>query len=390
MKKLIFFVVAIVAITIRFLWSNPLLSGALVAVEICSPALFLLICYFFLAEKDIFFTFLPENKIKLLIRGEEFVRPLLSSHTHYIDPKTYDIKPYKDGQTKHNPKTILGMAYIGLPPFYQIHERKQLWQEWELTEEMVDGKKKVISRLILRREKTKILIVMPFAYGMFLGAAENKENIPIDLAFTVFLRPTNAYKPSFGNDDAYGQVQDIILAAALMYVKVKTFASLESEKNVDNLMDMKTEHDEFAKFLCSLNKQIPGRESSASGKQGLVYLYGYEVMGAGINDVAISGENKTMIIDATVAAYVAEQNAKSKVITGEAEAKVKVMNGKAEAEAMDAITNAKKNRYAIFKDNPEATEIEVAEKKFEKSKLTTYVENGKGVMPTVDINKKTD
>lgn len=345
-------------------------SGVIIGVVTLLPITFLLFCYAFLADKNIFFTFGEENRAMHVMNGKKFSgRVIFPSHTDYIDAN-YDILPIPDGtpeeKEKYQQDNFFGMYWVGIYPFRKIHFRHQQWQEWQLLNNELT--------LVPRDEFTPYLITKPFAYGMWLKSAENSEGIPLDLKFTLFLKPTNVVKPVFLNDDAYGQVQGITLSAALLYTRIKTFASMQSDSTViDNVV---SEHDQFSEVLCTLNEIIPGRPD----KLGIDDVFGYRATGAKLNSVEVSGDNKTRVLEATTKKYEAEQ-----------EKLVVILQGEGQSEAKKRITDAEKydmgvrtNFYQTIKDMSWAQQIELAKEMFEKSKLTTFV-SGKDVVPTINV-----
>lgn len=350
--------------------------GTVIGTVIFLPIAFLLICYFFLAKKDLFFTFGHENKAMFVMNGKLFSgKVIFPSYSDYIDEETFDIQHFVDDvdRISRQQPNFFGMYWIGIPPFRQIHSYRQQWQEWQL----VDN----VFKLIPRDEITKFLITKPFAYGMWLQGAENSEQIPLDLKFTVFVKPTNVVKPVFLNDDAYGQLQDIVLATALLYVRMKTFASFQTnppnkEKNKDAELKLKNEHDEFSDVLCGLNDEIPGRPDGA----GVTEILGYEITGVKINSVEIAGENRAKILEATTNKYVAEQQKEADIRKAQgnyALEKVGVDIEKLAREVRQAF-------YASIEGKTAAEQIELAREMFSHG-LNTFVASEKTI-PTIPIN----
>lgn len=341
---------------------------------ICIPIIiftFILFCYFYMADKNKFFSFGRENRVMYIMDGSEdgsfSGKMILPSHTTYIDStnKFLPLPEDEDARKDLMPKKVFGMFWIGIYPFKQLHYRHQVWGEWKVEEVIEGGVKKSKLKLDIRDEKTPFLIVKPFAYALMLTATENVEAMPLDFGFTAFLMPVHATLPVFANEDAFGQAQNIILGSAALFVKAYKFKELGVRITADTAATIGAaakEHDAFSEFLCLLNDEIPGR---TDGK-GLRTLLGYEIQGAKINMVEITGENKTLIADATTKEYVAEQNKK-----------VTVLNSEAEKIAMDNITAAKLKRmefYEAIKNNPAAQQIENSKEMFGKdSKLSTLV-----------------
>lgn len=352
-----------------------LISGSIVIL----PIIFFLFCYFVLAEKNIFFTFGKENRLMYIMYGKKFSGKIIfPSHTSTIDDN-YNIISKEDARYKKisnkYQRGFFGMQWIGIWPFYQIHYRRQQWQEWTL-----DGD---AQKIILRDEETPYLIAKPFEYAMVLQGAEDSGGIPLNVKFSLTIKPVHATKPVFGNEDAYGQLQRFAIAEALLFVKKKTFETLGGEnQNVDK----QKLHDEFSEQMCQLNTCIPGRPDN----KGTIEILGYEITVAKIVTIDVVGDNKARIIEATTAKYEAEQKKLAKIeeAEGEFQSTLKQAEGKLqtalkEAEGNKAKFKAKADFYKDISEVDGAMKVE----EMDAFKGDTLVQ-GNGVVPTIDINKK--
>jgi len=353
--------------------------GAMIGLIIIFPILFLIYCFFFLSDPERpggpkFFVKARENMLLYVMYANKFSgRVILPSQTLYVDKKTYEIKEFaklpvnfpKVLKDNLKPKIFLGMYWIGIPPFYSIKFRNQQWLEWETIEK--EGRK-----IRFRDESTPYLIAKPFEYAMWLKEGEDRNGLPLNVYFTVILKPVHAVLPIFGNDDAYGQVQTLCLGKTLMIVKENTFANLGGE----NKSPDKIEQDHFSKVICSLNKKIPGRfkENPSDPNNplpvGIMEALGYEILDAKLDAVEIAGEMKEKLLGASTAEYIASVNASAKAITGEGEKKY-----------MESIAQGEKAKFDVqadFYDRlakiPGAMDVQ---KRKETPNLTTLVE-GKG------------
>jgi len=225
---------------------------------------------------------------------------ILPSKTVCINKENYDIESLGDEHViKVKQFSFFGMYGIGTWPIYSIYYRKQQWMEWESTE---TGRE-----IRFRDELTPYLIVKPFEYAMFLEEAEDKNGVPLNVEFTVILVPTNATRPIFDIDDAYGQIQTLCLGEALLYVKEKTFSNL-GESELDKLIQ-----DEFSNQICKINDQIPGRPEG----DGIVKCYGYKAVDAKLNTISVAGPLKAQLLEASTAEYIATEKKKAKIATAE-------------------------------------------------------------------------
>ena len=87
------------------------------------PLFAILLIYFDLAPKDMLFTFVEEGTAKIIVRGGEFRKILISWKDYTIDEKTWDV-------TKEEGAGIGlfgGLRFYGIPPYQQIFSYHQRW-----------------------------------------------------------------------------------------------------------------------------------------------------------------------------------------------------------------------------------------------------------------------
>lgn len=344
-----------------FSLSTGMVWGLIVGVLIMLPILFMFVCYYILAPNNIFFTFGRENRSLYVMIGKRFTgKVILPSKTIYIDKgDKYLIKKFEDlpadERTKFTQTSLFGMHWIGIYPFFSLHERHQQWLEWKST----SGGGREIS---LRDENTLYLFCKPFEYAMFAEEAEDINGVPLNVFFTVTLMPTSATLPIFGNDNAYGQVQTKCLSEVLLFIKKKTFANLGG----DNTTPVVT-NDEFSLLLRSLNTQIPG---SPRG-DGIVKILGYEITDAKLDKVEVAGPKKAELLEASTMAYVAGEQKKKKVLLAEGERDSDIII----AQGIEAKLNVQREYLRQISEIPGAMKVE--ERKATPG-LTTLVEAGSG------------
>ncbi|MEK7088608.1 MAG: hypothetical protein AAB913_00575 [Patescibacteria group bacterium] len=337
--------------------STGMLLGLTIGMILIFSILFLLLCYYVLAPRNIFFTFGRENRAMFVMFGKKFSgKVILPSQTIYVDKK-YDIKKFEDlpVSTKEyqKQKSFLGMNWVGIYPFKSIYERHQQWLEWKSTP---TGRK-----IQFRDEMTPYLIAKPFEYAMFLKAGEDKNGVPLNLYFTVILEPVNVRLPIFGNDDAYGQIQTQCLALTLLFVKEETFLTLSGEnKNSSSIVS-----NEFSAQICKINQSIPGRPDGF----GIEKVLGYKILDAKLDAVEITGGQKERLLEASTAKFVAEETAKATVSKAEGGLKATQL----EAQGKKAIFDVQKEYLTDISLIPGAMKVE--ERKATPL-LTTLVEAG--------------
>jgi len=348
--------------------STSMVWGLIVGCIIVILFLFFVFCYYVLAPKNVLFTFGRENKATYVMVGKKFSgKVILPSKTLYVNTdetdsehKMYDIKNFENDPFRSSTElkkrfarfNIFGMYWVGIPPFYSIYERRQQWLEWK----SLEGGKRTI---ILRDEMTPYLITKPFEYAMMLEEAEDKDGMPLNLFFTVTLKPTNAVLPMFGNDNAYGQVQTKCLSEVLLFTKTKTFTTLGGDNKTPNVAN-----DEFSLLLCKLNETIPGNVTG----DGITKILGYMIDDAKLDKVEIAGKNKDLLIDASTYEYVAKEKKKAMI----AEAEGRLESTRLDAQGETAKLKVQSDYLKDLSTIPGAMDVE---KRKATPGLTTLVED---------------
>lgn len=327
---------------LNFSLTTGMVWGLVVGAIIMLPIIFLFVCYYILAPKNIFFTFGRENRLLSVMIGKKFTgKVILPSKTIYVDTEDeYLIKKFKNNQERKKFKqpSIWGMHWIGIYPFYSIYERRQQWLEWK----SVQGGERTI---ILRDEMTPYLFCKPFEYAMLLEEGEDAGGMPLNVYFTVTLMPTSATLPIFGNDNAYGQVQTKCLSQVLLFVKEKTFKDMGGDNPTSSITN-----DEFSLLLRKLNTQIPG---SPVG-DGIIKVLGYEITDAKLDKVEIGGEQKATLLSASTVEYIAKENAKAIIATADGQLEAT----KLEAQGKKAIFDVQTEYYKNISSVPGAMKVE--------------------------------
>lgn len=329
--------------------------GLITGAVIMLPILFLLLCYYVLAPRNIFFTFGRENRAMFVMTGKKFSgKVILPSQTLFVDETdNYEIKSFKKFPNHPRQKSLLGsgMYWIGFFPFRSIYERRQQWLEWQSNDK---GKREIR----VRDEMTPFLIVKPFEYTMLLEEGEDKNQVPLNVYFTVILMPINARKPIFENDNAYGQVQTLCRTEVLLFVRERTFSNIGGDNTSSKIIK-----DGFSSEICQLNKEIPGRPD----KMGIKKVLGYEILDAKLDVIELAGDYKDKLLEASTAKYIAGEKAKATI----AEADGKFQATQFEARGKKAIFDVQKEYLKDISGTPGAMKVE--ERKATPG-LTTLVE----------------
>lgn len=87
---------------------------------------------YLLAQRDILLGFVPQGQIKAIMRGASLRRILINIGGYYYDMSTREIKMIEVGKpTPREPRSFLGMYWIGLPPFWRVLKYKFSWVKWD-------------------------------------------------------------------------------------------------------------------------------------------------------------------------------------------------------------------------------------------------------------------
>ena len=394
MRNMLILVVLLITYTV-FLRSGKIeLLKFLVFCLFCLGIIIFAIVYLFWADRKIFFTFHKRNSIQGIVKGkgEEFTGKIIfPSVDQYLDDKSnvVDFTPgtHSDEIDEHVQKpNWIGMYPIKGYPFHTIFKYHKIWQEWVTTEKIIDGKPVVVRSLgPMRNEMTPYLFTKRQEYGLMILEAENKEGYPLDFEIAWYCKPVNYKKAIIDVKDSFGQMQTQIQGATNLFVKTETFLSLDALvlKDGRNPLDVLGEQDRYSEFIVSLNKQLVGEKNH----KGMVSELGWVIIGAKIMNMSFSSTASKEIREAVTKVGVVTQKKLADIIDAEGKKQVAILESEGESKAMDNITESKRKRFELFKDNPNAIQIEIAEKTFEKSKLTTYVAGGSEVKPVIPLDK---
>ncbi|MFH1178617.1 MAG: SPFH domain-containing protein [bacterium] len=311
-----------------------------------------------LAKENIFFTTVKEGTVKAIMRGDSFERFIMSfAGYHLNDPRKECYEPWLKDENgvevkvngervklpdwevvyhgKGNKKGFkesddcydnrswllkkLGLYWVGWPWANSVYI---YGFEWNETYTEKGGEEKVLPR----SEATDFIYVADFTYAIVTEGAETKDRLPTDELTLVTVAIRNPYRALFSGEDWMRRVTAAINRHVRNFIGSKDFQeliSLEEDKWAD-----------FSKPIIELsNKLLDDRIEPPFGLKG---RYGAEIRTADLQTIELSGDAKKQDQEATTKEYVAKQEAKATLLTGQAKADVIKMIGDKEAEALEA------------------------------------------------------
>lgn len=318
--------------------------GAMGALFVTAVA-FMIFAIWAIAHTNKFFGFIREGQGAMIMKGESLHGVVISQLGHTCERERGGRRRWeiKQGDLKHEGLILgpleknLGIYWFGLYPFRKRLEYPFRWDEWK--EEVDEKTGKPIVTLWHREERTNFFYVQTFAYAIFLDGAETgkakggvntgeEENVSVDVRITLFIRIIYPDIAIMHNENWFSVLKDTVLHHAREYVGSHGFKDLSSSAN---LPEKEKGNHEFSEYVMKLNEFAHIGEKSDS----ILNTVGVKIVGAMIKTVELAGASKN-IAEATTAAYVAEQNAKSTRIAADAKAYEIEAAGTATANAFES------------------------------------------------------
>lgn len=270
-------------------WQNPTLLALGIAI---GTGIFFLIIYFMLAPKNLWFTFVPEARAKVVVRADG-VRKILFKYKDFAMDQQGNILPLtkipKDSVIAKSEsrwtKIFGGLKWYGFWPLDDIYIYKFRWTGIRESGE-----------IIRREEWLDYVLLKSDVYWMEIKKAEDKDLLPLDLEILLTLRVVNPYKALFNIQNWLEAV--INRSGPLMreYIAEHKFNDLIAKK-----------------------QQIGGEMRKSLEERGILAEfynnYGIEVEAIEIKDINPPKEYR----EATLRPFVAEQDRKAIEIRAEAE-----------------------------------------------------------------------
>ncbi len=315
-----------------------------------------------LAKENVLFTTVKEGTVKAIMRGKSFDRFILRfAGYHLNDPKQSE-KPWykpdraewqvvyhgsgnKSGFSGDETKDDhyddrswllkhLGLYWVGWPWANSVYVYQFEWNETYTEKE--EGTEKVLPRA----EATDFIYVADFTYAIVTEGAETKDRLPTNELTLVTVAIRNPYRALFSGEDWMRRITAAINRHVRNFVGDRDFQELISSKK-ENWTDFSQP---VIKLTEELSDDLPKDDPKTKPPYGLQGRYGVEIRTADLQTIDLSGVAKKEHQEATTREYVARQDAKATLLTGQAGADVIKMRGDKEAEALSA-------RLAVIKEH---------------------------------------
>ena len=334
----------------------------------CALALIFVVVFVgfpWLAEENVLFTTVKEGTAKAIVRGKTFDHFIMSFAGYHLNDPTKSWYQSEKGQwnvlnhREGNPhgfvddETLdshyddrpwvlkhLGLYWIGWPWANDVYVYQFEWNE-TLTDKQT-GEEKIFPRA----EPTDFIYVTDFTYAIKTVGAETKDRLPTDELTLVTVAIRNPYRALFSGEDWMRRITSSINRHVRSFVGNQDFQELITgeKKSSEEKAAEKEDSTDFSGPIIDLNKKLPDDTDPPFGLQD---RYGVVIRTADLQSIELSGDAKKQDQEATTRAYVAEQQAKAILVTGQAEADVIKKKGDTEAEALQA-------RLAVIREHGEA------------------------------------
>jgi len=306
--------------------------GFIVAISVISVFLIVYFGIYILAKKNLFFTIVPEGQIKVVMRSGRAVKYLANIKDHSIE---LDNGKISDTATDHTGvlNEILGVYWIGVPPFNQIYTYRFRWNKWDMEEE------KTMYDLVKKDEDISWLLYRA-PYAMKMEGVETKERIPLNLVFVITVSVVNAEKVLFKTSNWLTNVTAAVTSAVRDFVgncNLKDLVSMKTEISGDDIKGISFEKKENSKFV-DVIRSLNGKEV---GNIGLIESFGIQIDVVNFQSLeVIDGGTQQKLLEATQAAYIADRESEKIITIATAEANAIKLKGEATAGAIKAKMDA--------------------------------------------------
>ncbi len=267
-------------------WARIITVGQYLAVLITGFSLI----YFWWARRNLFFTFVPEGRVKIVVRGDEVRKILLRWRGHILAAEASegeDIDVWDVIEGKPPKRFFGGLIFYGWWPLDDIYVFKFGWTNMAL-----DGKPQVHPKKTIDYVLTKEDL-----YLAVVTKAEDKNLLPVDISIVLPIRVINPYKAVFVVQNWLETVMNRIIST------VRNTFTEDSYKNWISL-DI-----DLADRIINRMKDFLERECKKH--------YGIEVRAVEVRDIDPGEEYRK----ATLQKYLAEREKEAIIVRAEAEKK---------------------------------------------------------------------
>jgi SPFH domain / Band 7 family len=151
-----------------------------------------LLVYLWWAPNNLFFTFVPEGRAKIVVRADQFKRAIINWRGHVlVTPKNSSSFPNKDvwDVAESSPKNRLfgGLFFYGLFPLDDIYVYNFSWTNMRQNGDVEYHEPKTIDYILLKED----------VYLGVVEKAEDKAALPTDIKLVMTMKVMNPYKALF-------------------------------------------------------------------------------------------------------------------------------------------------------------------------------------------------
>ncbi|MDD4662039.1 MAG: SPFH/Band 7/PHB domain protein [Candidatus Pacebacteria bacterium] len=166
--------------------------------------------YLILAPANLFFTLVPENKVKYVVSGGKLKKIILSSNKYRLD-ENYNVEEGKGGSSGLRG----GLHLYGIWPFSDILVYRFKWINITIENKIVPHDE-ILDNVILKADM----------YLLELKGAEDKDLIPLTVKTVVTIRITNPYNAMFEIQDWLEATAQTINSAVRNEIRKDSFHNL--------------------------------------------------------------------------------------------------------------------------------------------------------------------
>lgn len=167
-----------ISLTTPPLWT--VLAGGIVGIAVMVVVGFLLI-YWWWAPNNLFFTFVPEGRAKVVVRGDAIRKVLIQWEGHVLT----DARDVTERPTRK--RFLGGLRWYGFWPFDDIYIYDFSWTNVRQNGEIQIHEKETLDYILLKDD----------TYWAKVEKAEDQKLLPLDIELVLTIRVLNPYKALF-------------------------------------------------------------------------------------------------------------------------------------------------------------------------------------------------
>ncbi|HOK35572.1 MAG: SPFH domain-containing protein [Candidatus Pacebacteria bacterium] len=241
------------------------------------PIVGFLVVYFYLAPRNLFFTFVTEGTCKIILKGRSFHKILIQYKGHTLD-KDFNVI---EGEERH---LLGGLRYYGIWPLCDVAIYPFGWTNMTIEGKIEKHPKKIIDYVLLKDD----------VYWAEIENAEDINLLPLFIGVTYTIRICNPYKAKFNVQNWLETVLNQTIPVIRDIITKDSYENWIKQMNdIGNIIFKEAEN-----IISDIREK-----------------YGVEISRIQIRNIDPPKE----IRDKTLASYLAEQKKRAKIIEAEAE-----------------------------------------------------------------------